>query len=86
MADLFFHVCVVSGRVVRWVCGNAGFVQGSTLFRGNDIASHLLSAYCQSVGRKFLLKVIRPLVEKVLTLYSQNKSMEVPSQALNFIF
>jgi hypothetical protein len=65
---------------VRWPCGNAGIIQGSTLFRGNDIASHLLSAYCQSVGRKFLLKVIRPLVEKVLTLYSQNKSMEVPAR------
>lgn len=61
------------------LCGAArpGIIQGSTLFRGNDIASQLLSAYCQMIGRKYLMKVIRPLVEKVVNLYAQNKSMEV---------
>jgi hypothetical protein len=59
------------------VRASSGIIQGSTLFRGNDIASHLLSAYCQSVGRNFLVEVMRPLVEQVLALYAQNKSMEV---------
>jgi hypothetical protein len=59
------------------VRASSGIIQVSTLFRGNDIASHLLSAYCQSVGRNFLVEVMRPLVEQVLALYAQNKSMEV---------
>ncbi|ELR12939.1 GTPaseactivator protein for Ras-like GTPase [Acanthamoeba castellanii str. Neff] len=91
VAHGFLHVLrMFPGRTIPLLVGligsevrKTGIIQGSTLFRGNDIASHLLSAYCQSVGRKFLLKVIRPLVEKVLTLYSQNKSMEIdPARAV----
>ncbi|KAL6045331.1 Ras GTPase activating protein ira2 [Balamuthia mandrillaris] len=52
-------------------------IESSTLFRGHNIASHLLSAYCQLVGRHYLHKMVQPLVEKVLAFYSQGKSIEV---------
>jgi len=58
-----------------------GAVQLPTLFRGNDIASHLLSAYCQLVGRKYLVKTVKPFVEKICSFYAQDKSFEVISFA-----
>lgn len=53
-----------------------GKVLESTLFRGNDIASHLLSVYCHIVGKNYLLETLQKLIEIVINVYAQGKSLE----------
>lgn len=53
-----------------------GIYLESTLFRGSDIASHLLSVYCHIIGKNYLVDTLQPLIELVINAYSQGKSLE----------
>jgi hypothetical protein len=57
-------------------CVHTGKVLESTLFRGNDIASHLLSVYCQIVGKAYLVETLHHLIELVVDIYAKGKSLE----------
>lgn len=48
--------------------------EDSTLFRGNNISPKFISEYSQYVGREYLISVLRPLIQQ---LVSSEESLEV---------
>jgi hypothetical protein len=72
-------VAVTSNIDPLWLIScvlSTGKVLESTLFRGNDIASHLLSVYCQIVGKTYLVDTLHHLIELVVDTYAKGKSLE----------
>lgn len=50
-------------------------VDPNTLFRSNSMASRMMTLYSRRIGESYLNEVIRPVVEKILSL--DNSSFEI---------
>eukprot|EP01087_Luapelamoeba_hula_P011502 TRINITY_DN3134_c0_g2_i11.p1 TRINITY_DN3134_c0_g2~~TRINITY_DN3134_c0_g2_i11.p1 ORF type:complete len:1786 (-),score=221.70 TRINITY_DN3134_c0_g2_i11:93-5450(-) len=48
-----------------------------TIFREDDLFCKLLHAFCQTVGRSYLINTLRPLITLVLTYVSEGRSFEI---------
>lgn len=49
----------------------------TTLFRGEDGFSLMVSTYVQAMGKDYLLATLKPLIQMVISSYSQGRSFEV---------